>query len=115
MTDPEPLVPPEVDLREFDFMPLYGGRLFSSDTWILCSHEERVAALRLWWASWHQESAGSLPDNLRLLADLAGYGVAVDAFAAVKQNAMRGWIRCADGRLYHPVVASIALECWAKK
>lgn len=110
MTDP--LVPPEVDLRDYDYIPLYGDRLFNSDTWTLCDADEKVAALRLWWRAWHEEPAGSLPDNDRLLADRAGYGVAVKAFLGVKENAMRGWIQCSDGRLYHPVVASIALDVW---
>lgn len=112
---PEPMVPPDVDLRDFDFIPLYGDRLFNSDTWALCDADEKVAALRLWWRAWHEEPAGSLPNNDRLLADRAGYGVAVKAFLAVKENAMRGWIECRDARLYHPVVASIALDVWAKK
>lgn len=112
---PEPLVPPEVDLRDFDYIPLYGERVFNSDTWALCDADEKVAALRLWWRSWHEEPAGSLPNNDRLLADRAGYGVAVRAFLAVKDNAMRGWIECADGRLYHPVVASIAIDVWQTK
>lgn len=112
---PEPLVPADVDLRDFDFIPLYGDRLFNSDTWALCDADEKVAALRLWWRAWHEEPAGSLPNNDRLLAERAGYGVAVKAFLAVKPNAMRGWILCSDDRLYHPVVASIALDVWEKK
>ncbi len=28
---------------------------------------------------------------------------------------LRGWIRCSDGRLYHPVVAEKALEAWVEK
>lgn len=112
---PEPLVPAEVDLRDFPDFPLDFKRLFASDTWIMCDAEEKVAALRLWCMSMHQEPAGSLPDNDRILADLAGYGVAVREFLKVKENAMRGWIRCADGRLYHHVVAEKVLDCWAKK
>lgn len=118
MTDaalPEPLVPAEVDLRDFDYMPLYGRRLLDSDTWAICDADEKVAALSLWWSSWHEEPAGSLTDNDRVLAKAAGYGVAVKEFLRVKENAMRGWIRCADGRLYHPVVASLALEVWQTK
>lgn len=112
---PMPLVSAEVDLRDYDFIPLYGDRLFNSDTWALCDADEKVAALRLWWRAWHEEPAGSLPDNDRLLAERAGYGVAIKAFLAVKINAMRGWIACSDGRLYHPVVASIALDVWTTK
>jgi len=110
-----PLIDAAVDLRDFDFMPFFGDRLFKSDTWIMCDAEEKVAALRLWWAAWHQEPAGSLPDNDRLLADLAGYGVAVSAWTKVRPNAMRGWIECTDGRLYHPVVCEIAIDVWGKK
>lgn len=113
MTDP--LVPPEVDLRDYDYIPLYGDRLFNSDTWALCDADEKVAALRLWWRAWHEEPAGSLPDNDRLLAERAGYGVAVKAFVAIKEKAMRGWIKCSDGRLYHPTVASIAIDVWQTK
>lgn len=112
---PEPLVPAEVDLRDYDYMPLYGDRLFNSDTWALCDADEKIAALRLWWRAWHEEPAGSLPNNDRLLAERAGYGVAVKAFLAVKKNAMRGWIECSDGRLYHPVVAAIAVDVWRTK
>jgi hypothetical protein len=110
-----PLISSDVDLRDFDYMPFYGKRLFASETWILCDDAEKVAALRLWWASWHEEPAGSLPDNDRLLADLAGYGVAVKAFQVVRANAMRGWIKCDDGRLYHPIVCEIAEEVWGNK
>lgn len=112
---PEPLVSADVDLRDFDYIPLYGDRLFNSDTWALCDADEKVAALRLWWRAWHEEPAGSLPNNDRLLAERAGYGVAVKAFLAIKENAMRGWTLCSDGRLYHPVVASIALDVWRTK
>ena len=112
---PAPLVPPEVDLRDYGYIPLYGKKLFDSDTWNLCDEIEKIAALRLWWASWHQEPAGSLPNNDRLLCGMAGKGDVIKAWMAIKDNAMRGWILCSDGRLYHPVVASIALDVWGKK
>lgn len=106
-----PLVPAEVDLREFMFMPVDTQRLLKSDTWVLGTHEERCAAFTLWLESWHQVPAGSLPDNDRMLAHLSQAGA---RWQRVKDHAMRGWVRCADGRLYHPVVAEKALEAWAK-
>jgi len=116
MTDaPPPLVPAEVDLRDFHEFPLQFERLFASDTWIICNPEEKVAALRLWCKSWHQEPAGSLPMNDRLLANLAGYGEAIPAWIKVKDHAMLGWTQCSDGRFYHPVVGEIALAKWDKK
>lgn len=112
---PLPLIPPEIDLRDFPEFPLDFERLFASDTWIICNPEEKVAALRLWCKSWHQEPPGSLPKHDRLLANLAGYGEAVSAWLKVKDNAMRGWIECSDGRLYHPVVCDLSADKWEKK
>jgi hypothetical protein len=96
-------------------MPLYGDRLFTSDTWLLASAEGKVAALALWWAAFKQAPAGSVPDNDRILAQLAGYGVAVKAWQAIREEAMRGWVRCSDGRLYHKVVAELAMEAWDRR
>lgn len=116
MTDlPEPLTPADCDLRGMEWMPLYGDRLLSSETWLLAGPEGRCAALALWWASWKQVPAASLADNDRVLAQLAGYGVAVKAWQAIREEAMRGWVRCADGRLYHPVVAALAAEAWDRR
>ncbi|WP_395452872.1 hypothetical protein ACHMW5_02415 [Azospirillum melinis] len=110
---PDPMVPPEVDLGGYEWMPLYGDKLLNSETWVLASAEAKVAALTLWWQSYaHQRPAGSLPNNDRLLADAAGYGVAVAAWKAIKEEALRGWVLCSDGRLYHPVVAKLALQAW---
>jgi hypothetical protein len=113
---PDPLVPADVDLRGYEFMPLYGDRLKKSETWIMASPEGKVAALELWWHSYaHEVPAGSLPDNERLLAQYAGYGAAVRAWAAIRDEAMRGWIICSDGRYYHRVVAELAIEAWVFK
>lgn len=110
---PAPFVPPEVDLRGYEWMQLYGDRLFNSETWILASAEGKVAALALWWNSFaHEVPAGSLPNNERLLAAAAGYGVAVAAWKAIREEALRGFVECSDGRLYHPFVAELALQAW---
>jgi hypothetical protein len=110
---PDPLVPAEVDLRGYEWMPLFGDRLRNSETWILASAEGKVAAIHLWWNAFaHEAPAGSLPNNDRLLADAAGYGMAVAAWKAVKDEALRGWVLCADGRLYHPFLAELALDAW---
>jgi hypothetical protein len=108
----EPLTPPDCDLRDFPFMPLDSRRLLSSETWVLGTAEERVAALTLWLEAWHQVPAGSLPDNPKMLAHLSGAGA---RWAKVAPHAMRGWVKCSDGRLYHPVVCEKARDAWAKK
>lgn len=116
MTDlPAPLTTADCDLRGMEWMPLYGDRLFASETWLLASPEGRCAAIALWWAAWKQRPAGSLADNDRVLAQMAGYGMAVKAWQAIRQEAMRGWVQCSDGRLYHPVVCELALDAWARR
>lgn len=109
---PEPLVPPDCDLRDFAFMPLDVRRLLTSETWLLGTADEKCAALCLWLESWHQVPAGSLPDNERILAHLSQAGA---KWRRVRERALRGWTRCSDGRLYHPVVAEKAREAWGKR
>lgn len=108
---PQPLVPPEVDLRDFNFIPFEFRRLLASDTWLLGNAEQRCAAFCLWCESWHQVPSGSIPDSEKVLAHLSQ---SENRWNRVKDHALRGWIKCSDGRLYHPVVAEKALEAWAK-
>lgn len=112
---PEPLVPEDADLRDFAFMPLDVARLRDSDLAALEEPEACWAAVLLWCASWHQIPAGSLPDDDRVLSNFAGYGRVVKEWQRVKAGAMRGWVLCADGRWYHPVVAEKARESWLSK
>lgn len=97
----EPLVPADADVRGFKDMPVEVSRLLSSETWIMCTPEERSAAINLWFHSWMQVPAGSLPDNDRVLAHLS---MASEKWPEVKDMALRGWVKADDGRLYHPVV-----------
>lgn len=112
---PAPLVPAEVDLRDFQFMPLDVKRLRDSDLAAEEAPEACWAAVLLWCASWHQSPAASLPDNDRVLASLAGYGRVVAEWQKVRAGALRGWVKCSDGRLYHPVVAEKAVEAWSQR
>lgn len=108
----EPLVPAEVDLRDFGFMPLDVLRLRDSDLAALATGEEFKAAVLLWCVAWHQVPAASLPNDDRLLARYSGAG---SAWRKVKTEALRGFVECTDGRLYHPTIAEKALEAWASK
>lgn len=110
---PEPLVPPDVDLSGYEFMPLFGERLFKSETWIGVSAEAKLAALRLWWHSYaHEVPAASLPDNDQFLADYAGYGAMIKAWRKVKPAAMRGFVLCSDGRWYHQFLSTVVMSAW---
>ncbi len=113
MTDlPQPLVPAEVDLRDFAFMPLDVRRLRDSRLVAIRTPEEALAAILLWSASWHQQPAASLSNDDAELSLLAGYGRAVKEFKRIRDGALHGFILCADGRWYHPVVAEKAAAAW---
>ena len=116
MTDAvAPLVPAEVDLRDFAFMPLDVVRLRDSGLTAKASGDEFRAAVLLWCASWHQVPAASLPDDDDELANICGYSRARREWTKVRAGAMRGWVACGDGRLYHAAVAGKALEAWIEK
>lgn len=112
---PKPLTPPDCDLRDFSFMPLDVVRLRDSDMALTQTPESCWAAVLLWCASWHQIPAASLPDDDRILSNLAGYGRVVKEWKKVKTGAMHGWVKCSDGRLYHKVVAEKAGDAWDGK
>src|SRR6185312_2546453 len=46
---------------------------------------------------------------------LAEFGRDVAAWQDVRKGALRNWVKCSDGRLYHPTVAVKALEAWISK
>ena len=114
MTDdlPEPMVPPECDLRGMPFMPLDLVRLFDSDLYAISTGDEFKAAFTLWGKSFLQRPSASLPADDRVLAHLSGAG---STWKKVRDMALHGWVKCSDGRLYHPVVAEKAREAWQSR
>jgi hypothetical protein len=93
-------------------MPLDVVRLRDSDIAAVSSGDEFRCAVLLWCASWHQVPAGSLPDDDIVLSQYAGFGRVVKEWKKVRPGALRGWVKCQDGRLYHPVVSEKANEAW---
>lgn len=112
---PDPLTPVDCDLRDFPFMPLDVVRLRDSDIAAISSGDEFRCAVLLWCASWHQIPAGSLPDDDIVLSQFAGFGRVVKAWKKLRNGSLRGWVKCSDGRLYHPVVAEKAVEAWTSR
>jgi uncharacterized protein YdaU (DUF1376 family) len=112
---PEPLVPADVDLRGMPFMPLYIDRLQKSKAWLLCKRRPELAffLMNLWMRSWQEVPAASLEDDEDVLADAAM--VDHKTWSKVRADALRGWVKCSDGRLYHPVVAELAVEAWGQR
>lgn len=112
---PAPLVPSDVDLSGYGFMPLYGDRLFGSDFNAHCTDEEWRAGVTLWWAAWKQIPASSLPDDDIALCRLADLGRDVKTWKRLRENALRNFVKCSDGRLYHKVLAEFAIEAWDRR
>lgn len=112
---PAPLTPPECDLRDFPFLPLDVARLRRSKAWLKAQRKPALGfyAVNLWTASWHEVPAGSLEDDDDVLADLAMCHLA--KWRQVREEVLRGWLKCSDGRLYHAVVAEKARCAWDKK
>ncbi len=111
----EPLSPPDCDLRDFAFMPLDVARLRDSDLAANESPDACWSAVLLWSASWHQVPAGSIPNDDKWMSQQTGYGRAVKEWMKVRSGALRGWVECTDGRLYHPVVCQKAIDAWQAK
>ena len=109
---PAPLVPAEVDLRGYEFMPYYGDRLRDSTLNSRATDAEYRAAHNLWWSSWKQVPAASLPDDDVILARLADLGRDLRTWKKIRDGALRGFVKCSDGRLYHQVLAPLAIEAW---
>jgi hypothetical protein len=110
-----PLVAAEVNLTDFTYMPLHVRRLLTSDTWIDAIDDPAIgfASMNLWCESWHQLPAASLPDNPRVWQRLSMLSPA--DWKRVRERVMSRWVKCDDGRLYHPVVAEMARSAWAQK
>jgi hypothetical protein len=112
---PEPMVEAHVDLRKYDFMPVYGETLRRSSLNTRANDGEFRAAFWLWWSAWWQVPAASLPNDDAELCRLADLGRDTRAWKRVKAEAMRGFVLCADNRWYHPFLASKAVDAYAKK
>ncbi|MFZ1680627.1 MAG: DUF1376 domain-containing protein [Rhizobiaceae bacterium] len=105
---PEPLTPPDCDVRSLEGFDLNVERLMSSELVALATGEEFKAAIMLWCRSWKQVPAASLPDDDRILASFAG--LSLMKWRKVRAMALRGFVKCLDGRLYHPVLAVLAIK-----
>lgn len=112
---PDPLVPPECDLRSFPYTPLYRARLFGSRFHATVSDAGWRAGVTVWLKSWDQVPAGSLPSDDVLLCRLAELGRDLRQWKKIREEALHGWVECSDGRLYHHVVAELVLEAWKSR
>ncbi|HIC7209386.1 DUF1376 domain-containing protein [Burkholderia stabilis] len=112
---PNPLTPADCDLTGYRWMPLDVVRVIDSDTFGISTGDEFKTAFRLWAKCWQQVPAASLPKDDRVLAHLAGLSENPAKWKKVRDVALRGFIECSDGRLYHPVIAEKAIEAMGKR
>lgn len=107
---PEPLVSAEIDISKLDGFMLDTVRLLGSELVALSTGEEFKAAVLLWCRAWKQTPPCSLPADDRVLASFAM--VPPNRWSKVKGMALRGFVTCSDGRLYHKVLAADCLRAW---
>lgn len=113
MTPPEPLVPADVDCTDLDGFMLNVERLMASELVALSSHEVIGAALLLWCRAWKQTPAASLPNNEKTISGFARMPLA--RFRKLRDEIMRGFVLCSDGRLYHRTLAVEAINAYERK
>lgn len=94
----QPLTTEEHDIEGLDGFMLNVEKLMSSELVALSSGDEFKAAVMLWCRAWKQVPGGSLPNDERVLAAFSGCG---QNWPAVRDMALRGFVECDDGRLYH--------------
>ncbi len=104
---PAPMTPAGTNLQDFPHTPILRSRLFGSSFHARTTDSEWRAGVTLWLKAWEQVPAGSLPDDDIELCRLAELARDLKTWKKLKAGAMRGWVLCSDGRLYHPVVAEV--------
>lgn len=110
-----PLVSDDVDLRGLPRVPIDRVRLFNSVFNAQANDTEWRLGVTLWFKSWDQVPAGSLPDDDVELCRLAELGRDQRTWLAAKKMALHNWVKCDDGRLYHPVVAEYVTNAWVAR
>ncbi len=108
---PAPLTTTEIDLKGFPGFVLDVERLLASELVALGTAEEISAALMLWCRAWQQNPPGSLPNDDRILAAFSK----AKNWKKVREMALRGFIICSDGRMYHSFVCQQVLDAWDKR
>ncbi|WP_261534734.1 YdaU family protein [Burkholderia multivorans] len=110
---PNPLTPADCDCTDLDGFMLNVERLMASELVALSSLEVIGAALLLWSRAWKQKPAASLPDDERVIAAFAK--LSVPRFRKLRDEVLRGFVKCSDGRLYHRTLAAEAIGAYERK
>lgn len=92
---------------------LNAEKLMASELVALSSHEVIGAALLLWCRAWKQRPAASLPNDDNVIAAFAR--MPLPRFKKLREQILRGFVLCSDGRLYHRTLSKEAEVAFAKK
>jgi hypothetical protein len=109
---PEPLTTIDDNVDGLDGFLLNVQKLMASELWALADGIQFKASVGLWCRAWTQKPAGSLPNNHKVLAAFSGAG---DHWNDVKEMALRGFVLCSDGRLYHTTLCEDVKRASAAK
>ncbi len=110
-----PLVPGQrLDSRHY--VPWYFDRFLTSHFVATVDPAAGFHAIILWSEALRQDPAGTLPEDDRELARLAGFGRDVAGWREVREGALYGWSPCLVGepgagqrRLMHRTIAEVAV------
>lgn len=110
-TAPTPPIPDGVDLKGFPGFVLDVEALLASELVALATPDEIAAALMLWCRAWQQAPHGSLPNDERVLSAFSRS----KNWKKVRAMALRGFVLCSDGRLYHKTLCEKVMEAWSQR
>jgi hypothetical protein len=110
-TNPDPFVSADIDLKGFPGFVLDVEVLLASELIALATPDEIAAALMLWCRAWQQTPHGSLPNDERVLSAFSR----AKNWKKVRDMALRGFVLCSDGRLYHKTLCEKVNDAWAQR
>jgi len=105
----DPPVPNDLSLRQSYGITINPADYIESGWFSFDSRFVKSIAIDLMVMSWNQVPAGSLPNDAGKLAYMIGERLSKNMVHGLS-DALRDWFLCSDGRLYHPMVAHLALE-----
>ena len=109
---PEPPYPEATKANGFK-QEVDWDRVAQSRTWIYADNEVRPWLLMLWLKSWQNVPAGTWEADDEYIA--RSLGCKLEFFIGHREQFMRGWVRHADGRLYHPFITAQVLEMLGRR
>lgn len=85
----------------------------ASELVALSSHEVIGAAVMLWCRAWKQRPAASLPNDDKVISAFAR--MSLPRFRKLRDEVLRGFVLCSDGRLYHQTLSAEARKAYERK